>query len=193
MKLRHRISLLAGAVLLLVLLICAGTLLPALFPFFIVSALLNALGLPRLLSRAAGGLTERLFGLPGAAAGPSRREELCSAPGPPAGHMTGLARRRRALTVLPAGGAAAGAGGAREERSRRAIAVAEEMTAAYRSALVGSTVEVLFEEPSEGFFTGHAPNYVRVYAEGENLHNELRRVRITGIHEDGLLGEIVES
>lgn len=65
----------------------------------------------------------RLSARPGAAAGPSRREELCSAPGPPAGHMTGLARRRRALTVLPAGGAAAGAGGAREERSRRAAAI----------------------------------------------------------------------
>ena len=37
--------------------------------------------------------------------------------------MTGLARRRRALTVLPAGGAAAGAGGAREERSRRSAAI----------------------------------------------------------------------
>ena len=81
----------------------------------------------------------------------------------------------------------------KEERSRRAIAVAEEMTAAYRLRMVGSTAEVLFEEPSEGFFTGHAPNYVRIYAKGENLHNELRRVRITGIHGDGLLGEIVES
>ena len=81
----------------------------------------------------------------------------------------------------------------KEERSRRAIAVAEEMTAAYRLRMVGSTAEVLFEEPCEGFFTGHAPNYVRVYAKGENLHNELRRVRITGIHGDGLLGEIVES
>ena len=81
----------------------------------------------------------------------------------------------------------------KEERSRRAIAVAEEMTAAYRRSLIGTTVEVLFEEPSEGLFTGHAPNYVRVYAPGNDLHNELRNVRITGIHKDGLLGEIVES
>ena len=81
----------------------------------------------------------------------------------------------------------------KEERSRRAIAVAEEMTAAYRAAMIGSAVEVLFEEPSDGLFTGHAPNYVRVYAQGESLHNELRSVRITGVHKDGLLGEIVES
>ena len=81
----------------------------------------------------------------------------------------------------------------KEERSHRAIAVAEEMTAAYRSGLVGTTAEVLFEEPSEGFYTGHAPNYVRIYARGEELHNQLRRVRITGVFRDGLLGEIVES
>ena len=81
----------------------------------------------------------------------------------------------------------------KEERSHRAIAVAEEMTAAYREAMIGTTAEVLFEEPIEGFFTGHAPNYVRVYAKGENLHNELRTVRITAAYRDGVLGEIVES
>ena len=81
----------------------------------------------------------------------------------------------------------------KEERSRRAIAVADGMTAAYRSAMIGSTVPVLFEEPSDGFFTGHAPNYVRVYAKGEDLHNKVRNVRITGTYLDGVLGEIVES
>jgi threonylcarbamoyladenosine tRNA methylthiotransferase MtaB len=67
------------------------------------------------------------------------------------------------------------------------------MTAAYRSAMIGSTLPVPFEEPSDGLFTGHAPNYVRVYAEGEDLHNEVRNVRITGVHRDGVIGEIVES
>jgi threonylcarbamoyladenosine tRNA methylthiotransferase MtaB len=81
----------------------------------------------------------------------------------------------------------------KEDRSRRAIAVADEMTAAYRAAMIGSTPPVLFEEPSDGLFTGHAPNYVRVYAEGEDLHNEVRNVRITGVHRDGVIGEIVES
>ena len=80
----------------------------------------------------------------------------------------------------------------KEERSHRAIAVAEEMTAAYRRSLIGSTVEVLFEEPSDGFFTGHAPNYVRVYAEGTGLHNQLAAVKITDVFRDGVLGEIVK-
>ena len=80
----------------------------------------------------------------------------------------------------------------KEERSHRAIAVADEMTVAYRRSLIGTTVEVLFEEPSEGFFTGHAPNYVRVYAEGTGLHNQLAAVKITDVFRDGVLGEIVK-
>ena len=81
----------------------------------------------------------------------------------------------------------------KSERSRRAIAIAEEMTARYRASLVGTVQQVLFEEPSEGYFTGHAPNYVKIYAEGHDLHNEVRNVRITEVFRDGVLGEILES
>ena len=78
----------------------------------------------------------------------------------------------------------------KESRSRAAIAVAEEMSLAYRQNLVGTTHAVLFEEMDGEFFTGHAPNYVKVYAEGENLHNEIRNVEITGVYKDGVLGVI---
>ena len=78
----------------------------------------------------------------------------------------------------------------KERRSHAAIAVAEEMSLAYRQDLIGTTLEVLFEESAEGFCTGHAPNYVKVYTRGEGLHNEIRPVRITGIFKDGLLGVI---
>ena len=80
----------------------------------------------------------------------------------------------------------------KERRSHAAIAVAREMSDAYRQRLIGSVQQVLFEETDGAFFTGHAPNYVKVYAKGEDLHNEVRPVRITGLREDGLLGEIVE-
>ena len=79
----------------------------------------------------------------------------------------------------------------KEARSKAAIAVATEMSLAYRQALVGKTLEVLFEEPEDGFFTGHSPNYMKVYVSGENLHNQLRQVTVTGLHADGLLGTIV--
>jgi tRNA A37 methylthiotransferase MiaB len=79
------------------------------------------------------------------------------------------------------------------ESQKRGIpmsAVADEMTQRYRASMVGSVQDILFEEPSEGYFTGHAPNYVRVYAEGGDLHNQIRAVRITDIYRDGVLGII---
>ena len=78
----------------------------------------------------------------------------------------------------------------KEARSRAAIAVAEEMSKAYRESWVGRTLEVLFEEKDGEYFTGHAPNYVKVYAEGENLHNEIRAVTVTGVCRDGVWGEL---
>ncbi|MBO5129359.1 MAG: tRNA (N(6)-L-threonylcarbamoyladenosine(37)-C(2))-methylthiotransferase MtaB [Oscillospiraceae bacterium] len=79
----------------------------------------------------------------------------------------------------------------KEARSRAAIAVAEEMSRSYRENLVGSTHEVLFEEVSDGFYTGHAPNYVKFYVEGEHLHNQVHNVEVTGLFKDGVMGRIV--
>ena len=74
----------------------------------------------------------------------------------------------------------------KEARSRAAIAVAEEMSREYRNALIGTKLEVLFEEKDGKYFTGHAPNYVKVYFEGENLHNEIREVTVTEVYQDGV-------
>ena len=79
----------------------------------------------------------------------------------------------------------------KEQRSHAAIAVAEEMSRGYRENLVGTCHEVLFEEADGEFFTGHAPNYIKVYARGENLHNEIRTVRLTAVYKDGMIGETV--
>ena len=79
----------------------------------------------------------------------------------------------------------------KEQRSRAAIAVASEMSLAYRKNLIGTVQQVLFEEPEENFYTGHAPNYVKVYVKSEGLHNQIRDVRITDICNDGVLGEVL--
>ena len=78
----------------------------------------------------------------------------------------------------------------KESRSKAAIAVAEQMSLRYRQQRIGTRQQVLFEEQEQGYFVGHAPNYMKVYAKGENLHNQIRSVRITGLYQDGLLGEI---
>ena len=79
----------------------------------------------------------------------------------------------------------------KEARSRSAIAVAEQMSIAYRQKLVGSTHAVLFEEVDGEYFTGHAPNYVKIYAKGENLHNEIRTVEVTEVYKDGVIGQLL--
>ena len=75
----------------------------------------------------------------------------------------------------------------KEDRSRRAIAVAEEMSAAYRQAMIGTKQEVLFEEEQDGYFVGHAPNYMKIYMKGQDLHNEIRTVIVEKIYKEGLL------
>lgn len=77
----------------------------------------------------------------------------------------------------------------KETRSRAAIALAEEMSRAYREGFVGRTLEVLFEEREGEFYTGHAPNYIKVYASGENLHNEIRTVTVLEVYRDGVLAQ----
>ncbi len=78
----------------------------------------------------------------------------------------------------------------KEARSRAAIALAEEMSRAYRESFAGRTLEVLFEEREGEFYTGHAPNYIKVYARGEDLHNEIRTVTVLEVYRDGVLAEL---
>ena len=78
----------------------------------------------------------------------------------------------------------------KETRSRGAIALAEEMSRAYREGFAGRTLEVLFEEREGEFYTGHAPNYIKVYARGEDLHNEIRTVTVLEVYRDGVLAEL---
>ena len=81
----------------------------------------------------------------------------------------------------------------KEARGRAAIALAEEMSRAYREGFIGRTLEVLFEEREGEFYTGHAPNYIKVYAKGEDLHNEIRTVTVLEAYRDGVLAQLKES
>lgn len=81
----------------------------------------------------------------------------------------------------------------KEERTRRAAAVAAEMRRAYLADCVGRVYPVLFEQPRDGRYFGHAPNYMEVLVEGADLHNQVRDVKITSIDGERLLGELVEG
>ena len=81
----------------------------------------------------------------------------------------------------------------KEERSAQAAEVAGELNRAYLAGCVGETYPVLYEQETEGLWTGHAPNYILVGAKGEGLHNRVRRTKITGIRGNMLVGELEED
>ena len=67
----------------------------------------------------------------------------------------------------------------KEERAHRAAAAAAEMERAYLEQWVGETLPVLFEEERDGLWRGYTTRYTEVrVASGENLHNQLRPVRL---------------
>lgn len=78
-------------------------------------------------------------------------------------------------------------------RAEQAAAAAAEMRAAYLRGCVGQIYPVLFEQSRKGRYLGHAPNYMEVLAEGADLHNTVKNVRITGTDGEVLLGGLTED
>ncbi len=78
----------------------------------------------------------------------------------------------------------------REARARRATAEAEQMRRAYLEGCTGEVHSVLFEQPRDGGFFGHAENYSGVLVQAGNLRNQTRSVRIAGTDGHILFGEL---
>ena len=78
----------------------------------------------------------------------------------------------------------------REERARQLIAVGKELERAALEGRIGRTDEVLIEEiDAQGRGTGYTGGYMRVHVQGAQP-GEIVRVRIVGIENDELSGEI---
>ena len=80
----------------------------------------------------------------------------------------------------------------KEERSRRAIAVAQEMSQSYHRALLGSTQAVLVEGMEGEHSVGHAMNYVKIYIPGAYPRNEIQTVAVKSLYGDGVTGEVIQ-
>ena len=79
----------------------------------------------------------------------------------------------------------------KEERARRAATVAAELERAYLEQWVGQSLPVLFEEEREGRWRGYTTRYTEVRVSGsENLHNQLRTVRLEGTEGTALTGTL---
>ena len=77
----------------------------------------------------------------------------------------------------------------KEARAAAAIAKAAALEKNYLTGLIGTEQEVLWEQPEDGYFAGHAPNYAKVYIKSNDLHNQVRTCRISGLFRDGVLAE----
>jgi len=84
-------------------------------------------------------------------------------------------------------------GAVRTERAKRAAAEAAALRETYLRGCVGRTYPVLFEQRKGGRWSGRAPNYMEVLADGAALHNKIRNVRISGTDGKSLTGEIEEE
>ena len=79
----------------------------------------------------------------------------------------------------------------KEERAHRAHEAALEMERSYLERWVGETVDVLFEEERGGAWRGYTRWYTEVAVSGgENLHNQVRPVRLTAVEDGCLRGEL---
>ena len=84
--------------------------------------------------------------------------------------------------------------GEKESRAARAAAVEARLRDRYAQGFVGKRLEVLFEQQNKaGLWTGHAPNYLLVEAEGRDLNNKRKIVEITNVTPEGLRGVIMED
>ena len=80
----------------------------------------------------------------------------------------------------------------KEERSRRAIAVAQEMSETYRRSLTGTVQAVLVEGMEGDHSVGHAMNYVKIYIPGACPRNEIQTVAVKSLYGDGVAGEVIQ-
>ena len=80
----------------------------------------------------------------------------------------------------------------KEARSRRAIAVAQEMSETYRRSLTGTVQAVLVEGMEGEHSVGHAMNYVKIYIPGAYPRNEIQTVAVKSLYGDGVTGEVIQ-
>jgi len=80
----------------------------------------------------------------------------------------------------------------KEERAHRGAQVAAEMERAYLERQVGQEVPVLFEEQRDGLWRGYTTRYTEVLTDSaENLHNQVRTVRITKLEGGALYADLL--
>lgn len=81
-----------------------------------------------------------------------------------------------------------------QSRVARLLELGRRCSRDFRAQFVGRVAEVLWESQRDGMWNGLTGNYVRVETRSAaDLHNRITSVRLTGMTEQGLLGELTTS
>ncbi|MFH0941942.1 MAG: tRNA (N(6)-L-threonylcarbamoyladenosine(37)-C(2))-methylthiotransferase MtaB [Chloroflexota bacterium] len=76
-------------------------------------------------------------------------------------------------------------------RRRKMLALARESRGSFCRKFLGEIMDVLWEQPEDGIWSGLTDNYLKVYARsGEDLSNRIRPVKLIKTYDDGLWGEV---
>ncbi len=80
----------------------------------------------------------------------------------------------------------------KKQRSQKMLALAGESTQNFRQRFLGRTIPVLWEQRSDGIWSGYTDNYIRVYTRSEeDLTNRLLPVKLVKLfNQDGVWGEV---
>jgi len=77
----------------------------------------------------------------------------------------------------------------KKERSQKMLALARESAQNFGQRFLGRTVTVLWEKRSNGLWSGHTDNYIKVYTKSsQDLANKLLPVKLVEVRDDGVWG-----
>jgi len=77
----------------------------------------------------------------------------------------------------------------KKERSQKMLALANESVQNFSQRFLGKTMTVLWEKRSNGLWSGHTDNYIKVYTKSsEDLTNKLLPVKLEEVRDDGVWG-----
>jgi threonylcarbamoyladenosine tRNA methylthiotransferase MtaB len=78
----------------------------------------------------------------------------------------------------------------KKERSQKMLALAQQSAQNFSRRFLGKTMPVLWEKRSDGIWSGHSDNYIKVYTRSsQDLTNQLLPTKLGKISGDGVWGE----
>jgi threonylcarbamoyladenosine tRNA methylthiotransferase MtaB len=81
----------------------------------------------------------------------------------------------------------------KKERSNRMLALSRESVKAFQERFIGKMLDVLWEQKSQGVWSGLTGNYIKVYTKSnKTLTNLILPVNLVKFYRDGVWGEIVK-